>query len=75
MRFVTNLRVPFDNNPTERDLRMVRVQQKISGSFRTSHGADSFCINRGYISTILKNMMYVIDSLYAALQGAQSIPE
>ena len=75
LRFATNLRVPFDNNPAERDLRMVRVQQKISGSFRTPHGADAFCRNRGYISTILKNMMSVIDSLYAALQGATSIPE
>jgi Transposase and inactivated derivatives len=75
LRFATDLRVPFENNQAERDLRMVRVQQKISGTFRTPQGADTFCRNRGYISTIMKNMMSVIDSLYAALQGAPPIPE
>ena len=75
LRFATDLRVPFDNNQAERDLRMIRVQQKISGSFRTPQGADAFCRNRGYISTIMKNMMSIIDSLYAALKGAPTIPE
>jgi transposase len=54
---------------------MVRVQQKISGTFRTPQGADAFCRNRGYISTITKNVMSVIDSLYAALKGTPSMPE
>ena len=75
LRFATNLRIPFDNNQAEKDLRMVRVQQNISGSFRTPHGTDAFCRNRGYISTILKNMMSVINSFYAAFQGAPLIPE
>jgi transposase len=75
LRFVTDLKVPFENNQAERDLRMVRVQQKISGTFRTPQGADAFCRNRGYISTIMKNMMSVIDSLYAALRGVPPIPE
>ena len=75
LRFATNLRVPFDNNQAKRDLRMVRVQQKISGSFRTPQGADAFCRNRGYISTIMRHMMSIIDSLYAVLQGAPPIPE
>jgi transposase len=75
LRFATDLRVPFDNNQAERDLRMVRVQQNISGCFRTPQGADAFCRNRGYISTIMKNMMSVIDSLHAALQGDPPIPE
>ncbi len=75
LRFITDLKVPFDNNTAERDLRMVRVQQKISGTFRTPQGADVFCRNRAYISTIMKNIMSVIDSLYAALKGAPPIPE
>ena len=75
LRFITDLKVPFENNQAERDLRMVRVQQKISGTFRTPQGADAFCRNRGYISTIMKNMMSVIDSLFAAIKGNPTIPD
>jgi transposase len=59
----------------EKDLRMLRVQQKISGTFRTPQGADAFCRNRGDISTIMKNMIYVMDSLSAAPKGEPPIPE
>lgn len=75
LRFTSDLRVPFGNNQAERDLRMVRVQQKISGTFRIPQGADAFCRNRGYISTIMKNMMSVIDSLFAALKGEPPMPD
>lgn len=75
LRFATDLKVSFENNQAERDLRMVRVQQKISGTFRTPEGADAFCRNRGYISTIMKNMMSVMGSLYEALKGEPPIPE
>ena len=75
LRFAADLKVPFENNQAERDLRMIRVQQKISGTFRTPQGADVFCRNRGYISTIMKNMMSDMDSLYAALKGEPPIPE
>ena len=75
LRFATDLKVPFENNQAERDLRMIRVQQKISGTFRTPHGADAFCRNKEYISTIMKNMMSDMDSLYAALKGEPPIPE
>ena len=75
LRFTTDMRVPFENNQAERDLRMVKVQQKISGTFRTPQGADAFCRNRGYISTIMKNMMSVIDSLFAAINGNPTIPD
>ena len=75
LRFATDLKVPFENNQAERDLRMVRVQQKISGTFRTPQGADAFCRNRGYISTIMKNMMSVMVSLYETLKGEPPIPD
>ncbi len=42
---------------------------------KTPQGADAFCRNRGYISTIMKNAMSVIDSLYAALKGEPPIPD
>lgn len=75
MRFATDMKVPFENNQAERDLRMVRFQQKISVTFRTPQGVDAFCRNRGYISTIMKNAMSVIDSLYEALKGEPPIPD
>lgn len=74
LRFVTDLRVPFGNNQAERDIRMITIQQKISGSFRTPHGADAFCRIRGYISTIMKNNMPVLSSLNAVFEGVPPLP-
>jgi transposase len=75
LRFATDLGVPFGNNLAERDIRMTKVQQKISGTFRTRHGADVFFRIRGYISTLMKNDMSVISSLEAALKGEPPIPK
>src|SRR5450759_4771781 len=70
LRFLNDLRVPFDNNQAERDIRMMKLQQKISGTFRNIQGAVAFCRIRGYISTIRKNDLNAMDAILAALNQA-----
>lgn len=63
LRFAHDFQVPFDNNLAERDIRMVKLQQKISGCWRTPTGADHFLALRAYLSTARKQGRHIINAL------------
>jgi transposase len=74
LRFLYNPDSPFTNNDAERDLRMVKCKQKISGGFRTSHGAEQFARIRGFISTARKQGWNILDSIQAIFLQDLPIP-
>ena len=69
LRFMTDLTVAFDNNGSERDLRVVKLAQKTSGCFRTAAGAGRFCRIRSYLSSVRKQKQPLLAALERAFEG------
>ena len=67
--FATDFSVPFDNNLAERDLRMLKVKQKVSGCFRTERGASEFATIMSYTATCRKHGVFAFEAIKAALIG------
>ena len=69
LEFLYQVEVPFDNNLAERDVRMTKTKQKISGCFRTEKGAYYFARIRGFISTCQKQGFKILESIETILRG------
>lgn len=74
LRFMHQFIVPFDNNLAEQDIRMMKVQQKISGGFRTPEGATIFCRLRSYLSTMRKQGIHLLTALQHVFLGSPLLP-
>lgn len=74
LRFLEDFAVPFDNNEAERDLRMMKVEQKISGGFRTAPGATAFATLRSYVVTARKQGRTALDALRTLFTGHPFLP-
>jgi len=73
LRYLSDFSVPYDNNLAERDLRMMKVQQKISGTYRSAAGAMGFCRIRSLISTVKKQGASVIAALSLVFDGKNDL--
>ncbi len=74
LAFLVHPQVPFDNNQGERDIRMAKLKQKISGCFRGPDGGDIFARIRGSISTLRKNDLNILDGIQSAFDQSPILP-
>ncbi len=74
LRFIRDWRIPPDNNGSERDIRMIKLRQKVSGCLRTLAGARQFCAIRSYLSTAAKHGRQLFDVLVMLAQGRPWLP-
>jgi len=74
LAFLYDFSVPFDNNIAERDVRMMKLLLKISGTFRSPDGGKHFCRIRSYISTMRKQAMNIMDAIQDVFTGTPVIP-
>jgi len=75
LRFTTEPLVPFSNNQAEQDIRMVKLQQKVSGCWRTERGIRAFLTLRSYLSTLRKNGVNPLHGLELAISGTPWLPQ
>ncbi len=74
LRFTTDWRIPPDNNGSERDIRMIKLRQKVSGCLRTLTGAKQFCAIRSYLSTAAKHGKHYLEVLVMLAEGRPWLP-
>ena len=74
LRFTVDFRAPPDNNGSERDIRMIKLRQKVSGCLRTLTGARQFCAIRSYLSTTAKHGLGAFDALVMLTKGQPWMP-
>jgi transposase len=74
LAFLDDLTIPFDNNQAERDLRLLKVQQKVSGCFRSGHGTEAFARLRSYLSTLRKQRVALLAALETVVVGQPLSP-
>jgi transposase len=74
LAFLDDLAIPFDNNQAERDLRGLKIQQKVSGCFRSDRGADAYATIRGYLATLRKQGQALLAALTSVFDGQPLYP-
>jgi transposase len=74
LAFLHDFRIPFDNNQAEQDLRMLKVQQKIAGSFRADAGSEAFARIRGYLASMRKQGVALLAALPSVFSGHPLYP-